>query len=88
MGLVLQFPRPSGANETNEEIVSLLESLLEKARVGDVQSLVFVAAGVDGHPECGMALDRGHATAIIGTMRVAERQLIDALDATENSSAD
>jgi hypothetical protein len=86
MALILQFPRPSRTTEPEDGIVSMLEELLERARAGDVQSIVLVTAGADGHPECCMAMDRGHAAAIIGALRVAEKQVIDALDVTDNSS--
>lgn len=88
MALILQFPRPIGTSEPDDDIVSMLEHLLERARTGDVQSAVFITAGVDGHPECRMAMDRGHATALIGTLRVAETRIIEALDAIEISTSE
>lgn len=88
MGLVLQFPRPSRATEPDDGIVAMLEGLLESAHAGDVQSVVLVTARADGQPECWMAMDRGHATAIIGALRVAERQIIDALDVIANPSTE
>lgn len=88
MALILQFPRPVSTSEPDDAIIDLIEKLLERARDGDVQSLVVVAAGPDGHPECSMTIDRGHATTLIGALRVAEARLIGALEAIENSASE
>jgi hypothetical protein len=82
MGLVLNFPRASGSSQPDVGIVGMIEALLSRARAGDVQSIVFVAAGVDGHPECEMAMDRGHAVNMLGVLRVAESEVLQAIEAT------
>lgn len=86
MAVIINFPRPTGANEPDDGIVAIIEELLERARTGDIQSFVVVTADPEGHPACEMAMDRGHATAMIGALRVAEKQIIDAIDATAIST--
>jgi hypothetical protein len=80
MALIIEFPKPSGNTEPDAEIVEMLESLLERVRSGEVQSVVVVSAGTDGNPECGMGLDRGQAPAIIGALHVAAAKITKLLD--------
>lgn len=88
MAVIINFPSPTGASEPDDEIVEFLVTLLGQARSGELQSVVIATADKDGIPTVSMKMDRGAATALIGALRVAEKQLIDALDVTENSSAD
>lgn len=82
MALILEFPKPARDDEPNSEIIEILEALLKRARNGDVQSLVAVAAGGDGHPDVAMAMDRGAVIGFVGSLRTAERGLLQALDVT------
>jgi hypothetical protein len=66
----------------------MIEGLLERARAGDVQSFVVVTADPGGHPQCEMAMDRGHATTIIGALRMAESHILKALEVTEECERD
>lgn len=86
MAVILTFPRPTGASEPDEEIVEFLETLLDQARSGDLQSIVIATADKNGTPTVSMKMDRGAAAALIGAIRVAEKQLINAIEVTENSS--
>lgn len=87
MALILKFPRASHSAQPDGDIVRLLEDLLKRARDGEVQSIVVIAGGPDGHPECAMRLDRGHAVAVIGALCVATRK-VDAAIASVIDDAD
>jgi len=80
MAIVIEFPRPELDAPPDAEIIDLLASYLERARRGEVQSLVLIAAGGSGHPECAMQLNRAHAVNVIGTLRVAEGKIGSALN--------
>lgn len=88
MGVVLKFPRPTASVEPDEGIVSILEGLLERARNGEVQSIVAIIAGSDGHPAAEMAMCRHHAVGILGTLSVAESRIVSALETTENETSE
>lgn len=88
MAVILRFPRSTGASEPDEEIVEFLEILLAQARSGDLQSVVIATADMKGTPTVSMKMDRGAAAALIGAIRVAEKQLINAIEVTAESDRD
>lgn len=79
MAVILQFPRSDATVEPNDEIVTMLEAALESARSGVVQSLILLTADGNAVPDCSMLLDRAAVPAMLGAMRVAERQVLDSL---------
>lgn len=80
MAVILEFPRPDIDDNVDAEIVSILASYLQRAKDGEVRSLVVLATGADGHPECAMQMDRGDAVSLVGTLKAAEHRISAALD--------
>jgi len=65
-------------NEPKQDVIDTLEGLLERAKTGEIRSLaaIIVRGGTTGNLWAGMDEDN---MAVIGELRVLERDLIDSL---------
>lgn len=79
MTTVIKFPRDQRHEEPDEEIIEVLAELLEKAKSGELQSLVTLSVG-HGAPELSMKMDKGHAASLIGGLHVASSKIARILD--------
>lgn len=79
MATVIKFPRPRCRRPPDEEIIEVLAELLEKAKSGELQSLVALSVGYST-PELAMKMEKAHAASLIGGLHVASSTIARMLD--------
>ncbi|MBY0558842.1 hypothetical protein [Hyphomicrobium sp.] len=79
MTTVVRFPRAHRPEGPDADIIDTLAELLEKAKSGELQSLVALSVG-NGPPELAMKMVKGHAASLIGALHVASSTIARMLD--------